>query len=208
MPPGAVTLSNTYTRTGNRSVRITVKQGDIEQMGGDDKLTERAELDSGKHPFLGRDVWYGFTFLIPAGFPVVDNRLVIAQWKQGGVDGGPLVAQRFRGGRHYLTLRTSESSRNDRNYSLPEITFGRWNDMVYHVRFSPGEDGRVEVWMNGTQVVSYEGTTAIKGGEDGIYNKFGLYRDRWNEPMTIFFDDYTLGDGFDAVDPARFDRKR
>ena len=60
--------------------------------------------------------------------------------------------------------------------------------------------------MNGTRVVSYQVPTAIQGGEDGIYNKFGLYRDRWDEPMTIFFDDYTLGDGFDAVAPARFGR--
>ena len=51
-------------------------------MGDDGKHTERAELDSGKHAFVGRDVWYGFSFLIPPSFPVVDNRLVIAQWKQ------------------------------------------------------------------------------------------------------------------------------
>ena len=33
-------------------------------------------------------MWYGFSFLIPAGFPIVDNRLVIAQWKQDGVTAG------------------------------------------------------------------------------------------------------------------------
>ena len=79
--------------------------------------------------------------------------------------------------------------------------------MVYHSRFSRGEDGLVEVWMNGSCVVTYKGSTAFKEGEDSIYNKVGLYRDRWKEPMTIYFDNYTLADRFAAVDPARFDQK-
>ena len=78
--------------------------------------------------------------------------------------------------------------------------------MIYHTRFSRDEDGCVEVWMNGAQVVSYKGGTAFKEGENAFYHKIGLYRDRWNEPMTIFFDDYTLGDSRTGVDPARFDQ--
>jgi hypothetical protein len=207
--PGAVTISKTYARAGGGSVRITVKESDIEQTSDDGRLTERAELDSGKHPFSGRDVWYGFSFLIPAGFPVVDNRLVIAQWKQNGVEGGPLIAQRFRDRRHYVTIQPPGSLTGARErYSLPDLTFGRWNDMVYHVRFSPSEDGCVEVWMNGRRVVSHKGVTTFKGGQNRFYNKIGLYRDRWNEPMTIYFDNYSLSDSYAAVDPSRFDRQR
>jgi hypothetical protein len=204
---GAITLSNAYARSGKQSVQITVKTGDIKQTGGDDKLTERAELDSGGHPILDRDAWYGFSFLIPNGFPVVDNRLVIAQWKQSSLIGGPLVAQRFRNGQHYLTVRRAESGRNDKKYSLPTLEMGKWNDMVYHIRFSL-DDGYVEVWMNGTQIVSHQGPTAFKDGENGFYNKFGLYRDRWEEPMTIYFDNYTLGDSFETVNPARYDQSK
>ena len=80
--------------------------------------------------------------------------------------------------------------------------------MVYHIRFSRGDDGLVEMWMNGSRVVSHKGATAFKAGEDDIYNKFGLYRDRWKDPMTIYFDNYTLADSFAAVDPARFDRQQ
>ena len=201
--PGAVAVSTDYARAGTRSVRITVHEGDIEQTGDDGKQTERAELDSGKHAFVGRDVWYGFSFLIPPGFPVVDNRLVIAQWKQYGLTGSPLVAERYRNGKHDLTIRVPDSGWVSRkHHALPEIAFGRWNDMVYHIRFSRGEDGLVEVWMNGSRVVTYKGATAFKEGEDNIYNKFGLYRDRWKDPMTIYFDNYTLADSFAAVDPA------
>ncbi len=205
--PGAVAISNTVARTGGGSVRITVREGDVEQEGDDGERTERAELDSGKHSFLGRDVWYGFSFLVPSGFPVVENRLVIAQWKQGGVSGGPAVAQRYRAGRHHLTIRDWASPQGERRYfTLPEIAFERWVDMVYHIRFSPGEDGIVEVWVNGAGVVSHTGATASRIGENRIYNKVGLYRDRWMDPMTLYFDNYTLGDSYAAVDPARFDR--
>jgi len=152
-------------------------------------------------------VWYGFSFLIPPGFPVVDNRLVIAQWKQSGVPGSPLIAQRFRNGRHELTVRPPGARESEwARYPLPNIDFGRWNDMIYHVRFSSGSDGRVEVWMNGSAVVSHRGPTSVDGGKNYFYNKIGLYRDRWPKPMTIFFDDYTLADSFEAVDCAGADR--
>ena len=42
--------------------------------------------------------------------------------------------------------------------------------------------------MNGTRAVAYMGTTASKEGEDSLYNKVGNYQDRWQEPMTIYFE--------------------
>jgi hypothetical protein len=47
---------------------LAVREGDIEQEGDDGNRTKRAELDSGRHAFVGRDVWYRFSFLIPPGF--------------------------------------------------------------------------------------------------------------------------------------------
>jgi hypothetical protein len=207
--PGAVAVSTDYARSGRKSVRIMVREGDIPQVGDEGKQTERAELDSGRYPLVGRDVWYGFSVLIPPGFPVVDNRLVIAQWKQYGLSGSPLIAERFRNGEHDLTIRAANSARGGRKrFPLPKIEFGRWNDMVYHIRFSRGEEGVVEVWMNGSRVVTYTGANAFQQAGDNIYNKFGLYRDRWKDPMTIYFDNYTLADSFAAVDPATFDDRQ
>ena len=207
--PGAIVVTGERARSGRAAVRITVKEGDVRQEGDDGIDTERAELDSGRHPLVGRDVSHGFSFLVPAGFPVVDNRLVISQWKQNGVKGGPLIAQRFRDGRHYLTVRLPQARAGDEDqqrYRLPEMRFDTWNDMVYHARFSAGGDGRVEVWMNGKRVAAHAGPNCFKDGEDLVYNKFGLYRDRWKDPMTIYFDNYTVGESFEAVDPRRFDR--
>jgi hypothetical protein len=158
--PGAVTISTDYARASTHSARLIVKEGDVEQRGDDDRRVERAELDSGHYPLLGRDVWYGFSFLLPAGFPIVDNRLVLASWKQSDVEGSPLIGQRFRAGRQSLTIRPPEASDSGTSYPLPDIRLGRWNDMVYHVRYSIEEDGLIEVWMNGKRVVAYRGPTA------------------------------------------------
>jgi hypothetical protein len=80
--------------------------------------------------------------------------------------------------------------------------------MVWHVRYSADADGLVEVWMDGTRAMSHRGATAVKDRENSFYHKIGLYRDRWKEPMTVYFDNYTLGDSFAAVDPSRFYAKR
>jgi hypothetical protein len=206
--PGAVGVTSEYARAGKQSVRITVREGDVEQQGDDGEANERAELDSGKVSFPGRDLWYGFSVLVPPGFPVVDTRLVVAQWKQEGLKGGPLVAQRYRSGKHHLTVRDWATPEGDRkHFPLPPVVPGRWIDMVYHLRLSSAADGLVEVWADGVRVVSHEGPTASGGGGSQVYNKIGLYRDRMREPMTIYFDNYTVGDSFAAVDPARFDRK-
>ena len=69
---------------GRTPQAITVREGDIDAAGDDDTRVERAELDSGHFPLRGRDAWYGFSLLVPNDFPIVDDRLVIAQFKTIG----------------------------------------------------------------------------------------------------------------------------
>jgi hypothetical protein len=203
--PGAVALSGEYARSGKQSARITLQTGDIAQVGNSGQPNERAELDSGKHSILGRDIWCGFSFLIPPGFPEVDTRLVIAQWKQSGLEGSPIVAQRFVSGRHFVTIRDVRTQGSwIETRDLPPIVPGCWNDMVYCTRFSTDASGVVAIWMNGERVVRYEGITASPLGAEAFYHKVGLYRERMDEPMTIYIDNYAMGASFEDVDPSRF----
>jgi len=205
--PGAVVLCDQFARGGRRSARITLWQGAVAQTGDSGQPNERAELDSGKHPVLDQDLWYGFSFLVPPEFPIVNTRLVLTQWKQSGLEGSPVVAQRYVGGRHFVTIRDlSTRGRWRKKYSLPDIVAGRWNDMVYHIRFAADDTGFVEIWMNGKHVARFDGPTAALRGQGQFYHKMGLYRDRMAEPMTMYFDNYAIGDSFDAVDPGRFDQ--
>jgi hypothetical protein len=197
--PGAINLSTNYARSGGHSVKITVREGDVEAAGDAFTRVERAELDSGHFALRGREAWYGFSLLVPKTFPVVDTRLVISSCKQSDV-GRPIVAQRYRNGKHSLTV---ESQGRRKEYQMPPITQGQWADMIFHVRYSPTNDGLVEVWMDGKRVVAYSGPAAEAGAKDAFYNKIGLYRDRLKQPMTIYFDNYSVGPDKDSVDPAR-----
>lgn len=201
--PGAVELTDELARAGRRSARITVREGDVEQRGDDGELTERAELDSGRLPVLGRDVWYGYSFLVPRDFPTVDTRLVISQWKQAELEGSPLVAQRYVAGRHYATLRDLERGGRRADFDLPPIERGRWHDMVWHLRARADEGGYVEVWMDGERVAGCAGPLASSAAAPELYHKVGLYRDRMAAPMTLYLDEYAVGASFDAVTPAR-----
>ena len=154
---------------------------------------------------LGQDSWCGFSFLVPPDFPIVDVRLVLSQWKQSALDGSPIVAQRHRAGRHHLTVRDLETSGEWRDvFELPAIVPGKWHDMVFHVRFAHDATGLVEAWMDGRAVARSAGPTGSPRGAGTFYHKVGLYRDTMPAPMTIYVDNYALGDSFDAVDPGRW----
>jgi hypothetical protein len=198
--PGAIKMSTNYARSGKQAVEVTVREGDVEQIGDQSTRVERADLDSGHFALRGQEVWYGFSLLIPREFPIVDTRLVIGSCKQSDVS-RPIMAQRYRNGEHTLTV---EAQGRKEKYDLPPITKNKWIDMIYHLRYSTGKDGLVEVWMNGKRVVAYSGPTAEADAKNAFYNKIGLYRDRLKQPMTIYFDNYTLGSSKDSVDPARF----
>jgi hypothetical protein len=158
-------------------------------------------LDSGHFNLRGQEAWYGFSVLVPRDFPIVDVRLVISSCKQSDV-ARPLTAQRFRNGKHTLTV---ESHGRKHEYRLPDLPLGKWVDIVCRARYSTGEDGLFQLWMDGRQIASYSGPLADPASKNAFYHKIGLYRDRMMKPMRIYFDNYGMGGSYDSVDPARFD---
>ena len=125
----------------------------------------------------------------------MDVRLVISSCKQSDVP-RPLTAERFRAGKHTFTV---ESQGRKETYNLPDIPLGRWVDLVCRSRYSTNNDGCVQVWMNGREVVSYKGPLGDPNAKKAFYHKIGLYRDRMAEPMTIYFDNYTMGNSYDCL---------
>jgi hypothetical protein len=186
--PGAVRVSTNYARTGIQSLRVTVRKGDMASPGGDGKTTERADLDSGHFPLLGRTATYAFSVLFPREFPTVDTRLVFGTCKQSDV-ARPILAERFRNGRHTLTI---ESQGKRKEYKLPKLVLGRWHDVQYVVRYETNATGSIEVSFDGKKVVDYTGPTAEPAYKNSFYHKFGLYRDQIEEPMTAYFDNFTM----------------
>ncbi len=135
----------------------------------------------------GQDRWFRFSFYLPTSFPTqVTSWQVITQWKNEG-DGSPPLEITVGGGNLKLEGGYGYPG-SPRQFAqvLAPATTGARTDLVLHVFFSrtPGK-GSVDVWRNGTQVLSgykpaggtlYPTSTASTASL-ASYWKMGIYRD-------------------------------
>jgi hypothetical protein len=196
-------IQSSIVRKGKSAARITLRTGDVAASGtGKDKPTERDELlevDS-LYSIEGKKFEYQFSMFLPDSFPIVPVRLVIAQWKQDCPgkkpckNDSPVLALRYVSGKLFITLQT-DSVRHTLNELNEEIR-NRWLDFRFQVRFSRKSDGEVKAFLNGKNIVNYQGITSYPESRgypserNYYYFKMGLYRDRMPEPMIIYIDEY------------------
>src|ERR1035438_6420334 len=82
---GAVTMQSAIVRAGRGAAKVVVHSRDVFEAGiNGNEDTERAELLEASELVSKEDVTYEYSFsmYLPADFPIVPTRLVIAQWKQ------------------------------------------------------------------------------------------------------------------------------
>jgi hypothetical protein len=196
---GALSFQSKYVRSGKKAAMIILRQGDqIDEEKG--TILERAELKESKKLFSNENANYAYSFSIflPPDFPIVPTRLVIAQWKQDCQSGdcnpnNPVIALRYASGEFIITLQAGPNQ--IALYSQNEGILNRWLDFKFHIRFSRNLDGGIKAWINGKQIIDFEGVTAYSQTfgypmPGNFYFKIGLYRDQMVQPMAIYFDDY------------------
>jgi hypothetical protein len=165
---------------------------------------------------MGSEQWYGFSEFLPKDFPIENNRLVIAQWWAltksylGEVHRSPILHLRFGDGklqillRRYLerVVRVDENYQQTELYEVHPLALGVWHDFIFHIKWSPNNDGFIEAWMNGKQVIHFRGPTENQDDVGPVF-KFGLYRDDSPKTYVSFVSNYRMGDSFEEVDPAK-----
>jgi|WetSurMetagenome_2_1015567.scaffolds.fasta_scaffold00003_255 hypothetical protein len=204
IPTDAIIQSSLF-RSGQSAIQITLHTSDRFEAGRNGSLdSERAELTEAERLISqqGKTYVHCFSMFIPKDFPIVDTRLVIAQWKQecpgGNIcdDNSPVLAIRYISGALFITQ--TIGPRCDTLWLSHDEFRDRWLDFKFLVRFETNEKGRISAHLNDSLIVNYSGPTAYK--EDAstgypapsrFYFKMGLYRDTMTEPMTIFIDDYS-----------------
>lgn len=121
-----------------------------------------------------KERWYAFVAYFPAdGFPVDSNNDIINQWHQKG---SPATSFRIKKDRFMLRVGNSHDSRED--IDLGPVTKDIWHKLVFHIIHSDGEDGLVEVWLDGTKVLTHKGGNMYPGRLPRW--KVGIYKDNWN----------------------------
>jgi Polysaccharide lyase len=198
--PGALSFQSGIVRSGTKSAMMVIHQGDqIEEEKG--TILERTELKESRKLFSSENLNYEYSFSIflPPDFPQVPTRLVIAQWKQNCPSGNckpdnPVIALRYTSGEFFITLKTSTDE--DTLYSQKENILNQWLDFRFNIRFSGTKNGCIKAWLNSKQIIDFNGITAYSK-ESGypdhgkFYFKIGLYRDQTEQPMTLYFDNYS-----------------
>ena len=201
MVPGAFSTQREIVHRGHRAAQITLRANDCFEAASDDgAASERDELMEAPRFWSrsGRTYEYTFSLYLPRDFPIVETRLVIAQWKQlcewvGCRPDNPVLAIRYVGGVVFVT-RKNDSGEVTVYRSQGEMR-GRWLDFRFVTRFSQTDDGAINGWMNGQPIVEYRGVTGYRAARGYpahgfFYFKMGLYRNLMKQPMTIYLDDF------------------
>jgi len=202
MVADAIQMQPAIVRSGHSAAKITLKPGDVFEAGkGKSPDSERDELREANNLVSAEDISYEYKFslFLPDSFPIVPTRLVISQWKQycpGGIcdDDSPVLAIRYVSGKLYITIKTDAGE--DTVFQTKDEIRNKWLDFTFNARFSKSANGHVYTWLNGKQIVSYNGITCYsekKGytGKNHFFFKMGLYRDLMPQLMSIYIDDYS-----------------
>ena len=206
LPENALRHISSPTRSGGGAIEIRVLPMDKSAIGGDGQVTERAEIREAPHVRLpmGVESWYAFSFFLPSDFPIVNTRLVMARWKQSFLepekDRSPMVSLRYMGGKLRVVVARKRGKRTV--YKHKADLRNQWVDMVFRIVPKANNEGALQVWKNGEEIVDYHGALGWANDEDEIYFKLGLYRDHMNMPMRIIYDRFRRGRSFDEVSPA------
>jgi hypothetical protein len=205
MVPGAFRIQTQFVRAGGSAAEITVHSGDRREAASDSgAATERDELMESWWLFahLNRTYRYSFSLYLPADFPILPTRLVLAQWKQACEwsrcrPENPVLAIRYQNGALTITRQGDGEGDKEKSilYSSKQEVRGRWLDFRFEIRFSRDPKGRIDVWLNGEPIAHYCGPTVYQPqhgypAHGYVYFKTGLYRDELPHPMTMYVDEY------------------
>ena len=193
---------------GHKAARFKLKASDPMISKG-----TRAEVTVVKDA-VQKEMWYAFAAYFPSdGYAYDTQGEIISQWHQlpdthlGEKPQSPATYLSTRKDRFILdtgfnkdrvAAEVNQDSR--RTLDLGPVTKDTWHEFVFHLVHAYKADGLIEVWHNGTQVIS------LRGGN--MYNnqampkwKLGIYKWKWNQNRStdtrkriVYYDNIRVGD--------------
>jgi len=176
---------------------------------GNKKAVERTEIQNKNTLKLWQEYICKFSFMIPEGFPLLANRLVIGQRKQmtdvKWASQNPFLAQKLNRNKLQFMINTGwDIKGNTWNTTIAKVPIkkfiGKRINMEYQFKFSDTDDGYLKIKINGKNVVmniNWKNTkkyhwklaSDLIGGEnkwtDDVYFKFWLYRDNYDYGIKV-----------------------
>ena len=215
--PGAshsIGVSSEIKRNGEDSLRFELRPGEtwVDQTF---IHTFRAEIATKEFAPINSVIWYAFSVYFPTNFPMEDQWLSFAQWKsseslsEGANRKGQRPVLRFgcRNGRFDIVeMHNSEGVVPDgevvpegKLFKKSNFRLGMWHDFVIQVKWSCKDDGFINIWWNGKQIVEYHGPVGCNVSL-GPQFKFGLYHDDSDKTYIAYFNHVKSGNTPQDVD--------
>ncbi len=230
-------VQSTKVRAGGHALKSTLKF--FNGAGASSSLRERVEVRP-KTPAteVGKEYWYGFSIYLPGAADGADNYVadkyweIVAQWwapydSSECCRNPPLTLRTSMdgvGGHWYIGGKWSAKANNsnhdyDGTFSkdLGPYETGKWTDWVFRVKWSYLNDGILEVWKDGKQVLSRIDLPIGYNDLKGPFFKMGIYKGQWEkEPddgstldavsyRVIYHDEFRMADergSYAAVAPG------
>jgi len=162
-----------------------------------------------------RDRWYAFSIYLPLYYDYDSVAEIVTQWhaipdrssttnKKIEPWRSPPLALLTHEGEWQVAFRwdaqkITVNSPEGKNRLLGPYTQGEMTDWVFHVHWSYEDDGLLEIWKNGVNVLSYNGPIGYND-DQGVYLKMGIYKWSWKskESLTtkrvLYIDSVYVGD--------------
>lgn len=183
--PGSLLIDNTRAKTGRSAVRFELSKSD--------SLTwprVRSELYM---PAWGpKEYWIGVSFMSPTNVTGDGNRHI---WMQAhGTDDAGEAARSpsfalevendsFKCKIVWASKAIQNNGNNDKDgekvFNLGKYEANTWIDWVIHVKFAYDNTGIIEIWRDGTLVMSWVNQPNGYNDVIGPYWKFGIYKWPW-----------------------------
>ncbi len=172
---GRGTVSSSPTNSSNKAFRAEVRAGDAAISSG-----YRSELVPSNLSDNG-DMWYGYNVYYQTLGQGGGGHSV--QWHPGNSTGSATLGLYTDYGK-FNVVRSLAGGNYYQNGSKA-IVLNKWYSLVWHIKWSTGSDGLIELWIDGEKYYSYSGKTMESYG---VYWKLGMNRWAFNNDWVIFYD--------------------
>lgn len=173
-------------------LRFEVRSGERASFDGEDR--ERSEATSGTTFPKDEVIWNAYRVKIADGFAIPSDErswFIVGQWHGSKDDKrSPYIAAEVQGKdlvfmRRYLSEGKPVSSEMYRMHDVPR---GEWLNIVIEHKVS-ASDGILNIWLNGRQVVKFDGPVGYWDHPEAGYWKFGIYRSRHDADAVVEYRD-------------------
>jgi hypothetical protein len=186
-----VVLEKSIVREGTFAARFTVKPGDHWEglMGG-----ERAEVARGVGEKEGMESYWAWSTYFPKSFRSDHNAgwQMFTQWHSQSNTINAGVSFQVDHERLVVRYTGGPTGAEWKARDLGPLLRGQWTDFIFHVRWSHGADGELDVWRDGRLVAAHAMGPNIASGF-GTYVKQGFYRPPESWITTVYEDGMRYG---------------